>query len=158
MENRNCRVARCAAAIIRATLILGTFASCAVPLLGPAPVEYESVTTLIGDRGALHTVAGLYYTIGNTTDREIVGLEIDFSLFDGAGAPVPAFGANTFSAAVHHRIPAGDATSVCTSLDAYLPSEIASLAVSRFRVTTATFADGSIWRNPGGYVYRGGME
>ncbi len=158
MENRNYQVAQRATAIIRATLILGIFASCAVPLLGPAPVEYESVTTLIGDRGALHTVAGLYYTIGNRADREIVGLEIDFSLFDGAGAPVPAFGANTFRAAVHYRISAGDTASLCTSLDDHLPSEIASLAVSRFRVTAATFADGSIWRNPGGYVYQGGIE
>ncbi len=156
MENRNCRVAQRSFACV--AVILGIFASCAVPLLGPAPIEYESVTTLIGDRGALHSVAGLYYTIGNTTDREIVGLEIDFSLFDDAGAPVPAFGANSFTAAVHCRVSAGKSASLCTSLDDHVPFETVSLAVSRFRVTTATFADGSVWRNPGSYVYQGDME
>lgn len=156
MENRNYRAI--ALTVAGATLILGIFASCGVPLLGPAPVEYESVTILIGDRGAMHSVAGLYYSIGNTTDREIVGLEIDFSLFDDAGAPVPAFGANSFTAAVHLRISAGNSASLCTRLDDYLPSGIVSLVVSRFRVSTATFADGSVWRNPGSYVYPGGME
>ena len=156
MENRNSRAAR--HAFVGAALILGIFVSCAVPLLGPAPIEYESVTTLIGDRGALHSVAGLYYTIGNTTDREIVGLEIDFSLFDDDGAPVPAFGANSFTAAMHCRISAGESASLCTSLDDHLPSETVSLVVSRFRVSTATFADGSVWRNPGSYVYQGGTE
>jgi len=106
----------------------------------------------------LHSTAGLYFTIGNTTDREIVGLEIDFSLFDGEGAPVPAFGANSFTAAVPHRISPGDAASLCTTLDGHVPPGITALSVSRFRVTAATFADGAVWRNPGGSVYQGEME
>ena len=162
MENRNYRTVRRASAITRALLgvavTLGILASCAVPLLGLPPVGYESVTTLIGDRGALHSVAGLYYTIGNTANRDIVQLEIDFSLFDENAAPVPALGANSFTTAVHHRIPAGELASFCTSLDDHVPSRVTSLVVSRFRVTTVTFADGSIWRNPGSYVYQGGPE
>ena len=164
MESHDRPATRRAAAVFRAAIIpgaaviLGVFASCSVPLFGPAPVAYESVRALIGDRGALHSVAGLYYTVGNTTDHEIAELEIDFSLFDDAGAPVPAFGANSFRAAVHYSISAGDAASLCTSLDDHVPPGAVSLVVSRFRVTTATFADGSVWLNPGSYVFPGGSE
>ena len=141
--------------------VLGDFSAVgcgSVSYFGPAPVEYLSVAVLIEDRGALHSTAGLYFTIGNTTDREIIGLEIDFSLFDGDGVPVPAFGVNTFRAAVHHRISAGDAASLCTTLDDHVPPGTVALSVSRFRVTVATFADGSVWRNPGGSVFQEEME
>ena len=87
-----------------------------------------------------------------------VGYESVTTLFDDDAAPVPALGANSFTTAVHHRIPAGELASFCTSLDDHVPSRVTSLVVSRFRVTTVTFADGSIWRNPGSYVYQGGPE
>ena len=142
MKYRNYRATRRAAAICLA-VVLVLVASCAFPLLTPPPLEYEFVTALIGDRGALHTVAGLYHTLWNTSNRDIIELEIGFSLFDDEGAPIPAFGANSFRAVVSYRIPAGGSVSFCTNLDDHVPAEIASLAVSRFRVTTALFADGS---------------
>ena len=137
---------------------MAVVASCAVPLFGPAPVQYESVTTVVGDRGALHSVAGLYYTIANTTDREIIRLEIGFSLFDANGAPMPVFGANSFIAGVACRLAAGETISLCTNLDRHVPPTAVSLEFSRFRVISATFTDGSIWRNPGSYIYAGGHE
>jgi hypothetical protein len=136
----------------------GFLASCTVPLFGPAPVQYESVATVVGDRGVLHSVAGLYFTIGNTTDRDITGLEIGFSLYGETGEPIPVFGANSFVAPVAHPIAAEQSCSLCTNLDSHVPPGVVLLTVSRFRVISATFSDGSTWLNPGSYVYAGGRE
>jgi hypothetical protein len=147
----------CAAALILVAGI-GFVMSCAVPLLGPAPIHYESVSVVVGDRGALHSVAGLYSAIGNATDREITELELGFSLFGSHGEPVPGFGTNSFVAGVAQRIPAGESVWLCTSLDRHVPAGVTALSVSRFRVTSATFADGTTWQNPGSYVSTGAEQ
>lgn len=143
------RVLPPATVLVVLTLILVAVASCAVPVFGPPPVEYGPVEVVMGDRGALHSLAGVYYTIANRTDRDVTHFEIAFSLFDADERPFPGFGSNSFSVTVASRLARQRTASFCTSIDDVFAGASQPVSVARFRVRRVTFADGTVWTNPG---------
>ena len=152
------RIHKAVPAIVIAAAAMLILGSCGIGFLGPPPVEFGWVEVIVGDRGSLHRTAGLYFTIANTTDVAIEQLEIAFSLFTDGGQPVPGPGANNFRTVVPVSLNPRARLTFCTSLDASVPADVGSLAASRFRVTEARFCDGSVWRNTGAVVYRGGVQ
>ena len=128
-------------------------AACNLNLFATPPVEYVAVTTVTGDRGALHARAGVYYTLANVDSRQIVSLQIAFDLYDAESQPVPGQGANSFYTDVEASLASGATVQFVTSLDEVFSAVPESLSVGRFRVASARLEDGATWTNTGGYVY-----
>jgi hypothetical protein len=117
------------------------------------PIEYVSVVPVSGDRGALHARAGITYAVTNVSGKEITWFQIAFDLYDENARPLPEQGGNSFYADVSTSLAAGATVTLVTSLDDVFAAQPGPFAVSRFRVATAAFADGSRWSNIVGHVY-----
>lgn len=102
---------------------------------------------VLGDHGELHSVAGLYHSIQNLSDRVVVELTVAFDLYDASGRPYPESGENSFNSIVSCELPPGRRQSFCTRLDEVIQSEPQPVEVTRFRVLRLRFADNSEWMN-----------
>jgi len=126
-----------------------------VPVPDP-PLGYVSVEIVVADRGALHRHAGIHFVLANVSEVRVASAEVAFDLYDGEGSPVPGVGVNACRIALAGPIAPGEQARYAASLDEFHDGSRASLTYARFRVTRATLADGSVWRNPGSYVYAEG--
>ena len=130
-------------------IAMAVFSGCDLGLLS-LPVEYLAVEPLLADRGALHSRAGLYWSVRNASSRTIVAIDISFDLYDGNGRPVPSRGANAVAARVTAVLPGGSVGSWVTRLDDSVPPDVSGLVVGRFRVTRVVFENGEEWHNLAG--------
>jgi len=126
-----------------------------VPVSDP-PLDYVSVELVVADRGALHRRAGIHFVLANVSKVRVASSEIAFDLYDGEGSPVPGVGRNAMRIVLAGPIDPGERARYSASLDEFADGSSETLTYARFRVTRATLGDGSIWRNPGSYVYAGG--
>jgi hypothetical protein len=126
-------------------------------LLDAIPIEYESVELVCGSYGLLHDRAGIHYSLSNLGSREVVALLLAFDLYHAAGGdalePFPRQNGNSFSVNVSAPLASGSRRSFVTSLDEIVATAVESLELRRFRVQKAHFADGTTWKNHGGYVW-----
>jgi len=147
------RLVRCL--FIACVLVL---VGCGRALLDAIPIEYESVELICGSYGSLHDRAGIHYSLSNAGSREIDVLLLAFDLYrtnDGdVLEPYPRQGGNSFSVRIPAALTSGSRRSFITSLDAIVPETVDTLALRRFRVQEAHFADGAVWTNHGGHVWR----
>ena len=130
--------------------------SCADPGrwgFGAAPIDYVSAFVVTGDRGSLHSEAGLYFELRSVADRDIGLITIAFDLFDGQDRPIPEPGANACYSVIEARLGPGESRVFVTSLDSIAGHPYETIAFARFRATRVEFSDGTVWRNSGTSVY-----
>lgn len=135
-------------------VILG---SCSIHLMWHPPVEYVRVT-LVPDGGTPGTEQNgtLNYvrcTLRNNSAKVIVWMELSFTLFDGDGAQLPAFGRNYFTTRVSCNVVPGETETLTTSLEPFVEPLSADAVIGLFFIRTVRFRDGTEWWNFGSYRY-----
>ncbi|MFW5689354.1 MAG: hypothetical protein ACOC1U_07275 [Spirochaetota bacterium] len=148
------RLARSSSVLAMIVSVAGFLSGCSLPLLAELtdpPLEYEHVELVEADRGSLHARAGLYLVFRNRRTTPIRSITIAFDLYDDEGVPVPAPGANAFSATFPVVLDAHERGAWCVSLDTPAGGS-GGLRLARLRLLEAVFADGSSWWVPGGHL------
>lgn len=146
-------------AVVACAVGMAAFAA-ACDLLGaePPPFAYGEATLLLGRLEGYQERAGLRFDLRNEGSKTIVGLAVSFDLYDSAGEPVPAFGRNHATDGFACSIAAGEERRFLANLDRlffYRPDP--GIIAARFRIESAVFADGGVWRDGADLFLRPGI-
>ncbi|HOS29681.1 MAG TPA: hypothetical protein PLR39_02665 [Treponemataceae bacterium] len=113
-----------------------------------APFIIGEPECVIGEVDSFFRYAGIILDFCNTSEKQIMNIEISFSLFDPETKKSPWYGTSHIMTNYENSILTGEKIEICVSLDTYL-YEIPKNAflVKNLCISALTYSDGSVWKD-----------